>query len=674
MRYSGQEDITVGTVIANRRREDLEGLIGFFVNTLVLRADLSDNPPFIELLGRVREIALKAYAHQDVPFERLVEVLQPERDLSRSPLFQVSFNFQQISESQTQEGKLDREQGRLQLGSGLDVEYTVAKFDLGLSVTESKMGLKCVLAYNTDLFEASTIQRLLEHWQILLEGIVASPYTRLADLPLLSAVERTRLLFDWSLSSSSPPSEELWQDLLTLIEAQVARTPDAIAVVSDVQTLSYAHLNQLANQLAHTLLDHGVGPEVVVGVCMQRGTNVLIALLAILKAGGIYFPLDPGAPSERLTFLLQDAKAAVLLYDATSRYVLQQQASQATLDLSKIASQWQQAPKTLPAVLVHPEQGAYLIYTSGSTGWPKGVLVPQRGLSNLVAAQQQAFAVSSSSHVLQFASLSFDASLAEMLVTLLSGASLYVPEPERLLAGSSLYEVVERWHISVVTLPPSSLAVLSQEGLSGLQTVIVAGEACATDLLEGWAVGRRVCNAYGPSEATVCASIAVWPEGDWLAGQRMHLGRPLPQVQLYVLDERLEPVPIGVPGEICLGGIGLARGYQGRAGETAQTFVPHPFSKQPGARLYRTGDRGCWREDGHLEYLGREDGQVKVRGYRIELGEIEAQLREHEAVREAVVMLHDHETLGQHIVAYVTPTNGLRSERRAPAETLAVCR
>jgi surfactin family lipopeptide synthetase A len=641
-RYSGQEDIAVGVPIANRTRAELEGLIGFFVNTLVLRTDLSLNPTFREVLAQVREVALGAYAHQDVPFEQLVEILQPERHLSRPPLFQVMFSVQQVpapgseSGTQTPENSLKIE--------GFETGHQTAKFDLTFTVTSHAQGLDCSAEYNSDLFDGRTITRLFAHWHVLLEGLIAAPQTPIAYLPLLTDQEQHRLCRDTSPSTPAPIST-----FLDLFATQAQATPDAVAVVSEEACLSYSTLDRSANQLARYLQGQGVGPEVLVGILLERSALWLIALLAVLKVGGGYVPLEKSSPPARLAFQIADACIALLVTDGPISIALTGNKEVPMLDLAASWSQVRRCSDEAPGTSLQLDNIAYVIYTSGSTGTPKGVQVSHRGLSNLAQAQAQAFALRRESHVLQFAAHSFDASIAEVVVTMGAGASLYLAPPARLSVGDELRTLLETWSISVVTLPPSVLRTLPVSPLPALETLVVAGEACPVELVEQWAaVGRRLCNAYGPTEFTVCATIARCQPSEG----KPPIGLPIANTQVYVLDRFLQPVPPGVPGELFLGGIGVARGYS-RPDVTAERFLPHPMSRSVGARLYRTGDLVRQHADGTMEFLGRLDHQVKVRGYRIELGEIEAVLLRHASVQECLVLVDERLPENQRLIAYL---------------------
>ncbi|QEI43193.1 Tyrocidine synthase 3 [Dolichospermum sp. UHCC 0315A] len=643
-RYTGQSDILVGTPIANRNHSAIEGLIGFFVNTLVMRTDLSADPSFSSLLGRVREMALSAYAHQDLPFEMLVEALQPQRNLSHTPLFQVAFVFQNAPNSQVELTGLTV--------SPLVVESTTAKFDLTLAMENTGTGLVGVWEYNTDLFDSSTIERMASHFVTLLEGIVANPFERISQLPLLTAVEQQQLLIEWNDTQVDYPHDLC---IHQLFEEQVERNPDAVAVVFEEQQLTYDELNCRANQLAQYLRSLGVSADVLVGLCVERSLEMIVGLLAILKAGGAYVPLDPEYPQERLSFILEDAQVKVLLTQQSLLDKLQSHQAQLVC-LDEIWEEIVQNNQDNPTSGVTAFHLANVIYTSGSTGKPKGVMVEHKGLCNLAQAQMQTFGLHSDSCILQFASLSFDASIWEVVMALGSGATLYLGTKDSLLPGMPLIERLRNYCITHVTLPPSALAVLPTEELPALQTIIVAGEACSGELIRQWSVGRNFFNAYGPTEASVCATVAKCTDAD----QKISIGRPIANAQIYILDSHLQPVPIGVPGELHIGGAGLARGYLNRPELTQEKFIPNPFDN---SKLYKTGDLARYLPDGNIEYFGRIDHQVKIRGFRIELGEIEAVLSQHEDVQISCVIVSE-DTPGEtctegsrnkQLVAYIVP-------------------
>ncbi len=636
-RYSGQSDILMGSPIANRNRSEIESLIGFFVNTLVLRTRLEDNPSFEQLLGQVRETTLKAYEHQDVPFEQVVEALKPQRSLSHSPLFQVMFVLQNAP------------MGELELPGctwcELHPESTIAKFDLTLSMSETDRGLVGSWEYNTDLFDESTIERMAAHFQNLLSAIVENPQRAVAELPLLSEAERHQLLTEWNDTATEYPQDKC---IHQLFEEQVEKIPDAVAVVFENQQLTYQQLNQRANQLAHHLQSKGVGPEVLVGICVERSIEMVVGLLGILKAGGAYVPLDPNYPQERLSYMLADSGVEVLL---TQSSLLESLPSH-TARVVCLDTDWREIKQHSQDNLdvgVGEDNLAYVIYTSGSTGKPKGVLVEHQGLCNLAQAQRNLFDVEPTSRVLQFAPFSFDASVSEIFMALTSGGMLILATASELMPGDDLKQILHQSCVTHVTLPPSALTVLPTDELPALGQIIVAGEACPAELVHQWSVGRRFFNAYGPTESTVCATVAQISDGS----EKITIGRPISNTQIYILDKHLQPVPIGVPGELYIGGDGLARGYLNRPELTQEKFIPNPFSNSLSERLYKTGDLARYLSDGNVEFLGRIDNQVKVRGFRIELGEIEAVLNTYPKIQQAVVIATEDIPSNKRLVAYV---------------------
>ena len=638
-RYTGSDDIVIGTPVANRTPQEIEGLIGFFVNTLALRTDLSGNPIFEQLLRRVREVALQAYTHQDLPFEQLVEALQPERSLSHTPLFQVMFAL---------DDALVPSMDLLDLTvSSYSVESGTTKFDLTLSMKNTASGLIGEWEYNSDLFDATTIERMAEHLQTLLEGIVANPEQRISELPLLTQTERQQLLFEWNNTTTEYPQDKC---IHQLFEEQVERSPDAVAVVFEEEQLTYRELNTRANQLAHYLRSLGVGPEVLVGICVERSFNMIIGLLGVLKADGAYVPIDPAYPTERIAYILSDSRLPILLtQQKLVAFLPEHQARIVYLD-----SDWEEiaTKHELPPISdVTPENLAYVIYTSGSTGKPKGAKVAHRGLCNLATAQIKLFDVKPDSRILQFASLSFDASIWEIVMALCARATLCLGTSESLQPGQPLLWLLQSQRITHVTLVPSALAALPTQELPALQNIVVAGELCPANLVASWAVGRRFFNAYGPTETTVCATVAQCFEGNGAPP----IGRPINNTQIYILDCYLQPVPIGVPGELHIASVGLARGYLNRPDLTDEKFIPNPFSNQPNSRLYKTGDLARYLPDGNIEFLGRLDNQVKIRGFRIELGEVEAVLTQHPAIRETVVIARENIALDKQLVAYLVP-------------------
>ncbi|MBA2682591.1 MAG: amino acid adenylation domain-containing protein [Ktedonobacteraceae bacterium] len=667
-RYSGQDDIAVGTPIAGRTRVQTEHLIGFFVNTLVLRTDLSGNPTLKELLARVREVSLEAYMHQDLPFERLVEEVHPQRSLSHSPLFQVLFMLQAVTSMATVAPDRSEQPGLslepLGIGSG------TAKFDLSFDLLETPAGIEGVMEYNTDLFEATTIKRMLSHYIAILESIAADAEQPIALLPLLPTSERQQMLIAWNDTRRHHPQQGC---LHHLFEAQAAQAPDTVAIVFEEQHVTYRELNERANKLAHYLQGLGVGPDAVVGLCLERSHAIVVGVLAILKAGGTYTPLDPHYPTQRLAFLLADTRMTVLL--TQQRLLEHLPASTApTVRVLCLDSEWQEVtaqPNTCPRNTVGPEHLAYVIYTSGSTGAPKGVAMPHASLVNLFRWQQRHSALPEGARTLQFASLSFDVASQEIFCTLGFGHTLVLLTEElRRDPGGMLRllieEAVERLFLPGVAL--QQLAEAASEAASVptvLSEVITAGEqlqitAHVVNLFERLP-NCRLVNQYGPSESHVVSAYTLssapsrWPA-------LPPIGRPIDNTDLYVLDTYLQPVPVGVQGELYIGGRGVARGYFARPDLTAERFVPHPFSPLAGTRLYKTGDQVCYLPDSTIQFLGRRDQQVKIRGFRVELGEIEAVLTRHSAVHEAVVVARENRkdqdaTAGasgdKYLVAYV---------------------
>jgi amino acid adenylation domain-containing protein len=636
-KYSGSEDIVVGSPIAGRTRKETEETIGFFVNTLVLRADLSGDPSFREVLRRVREDTLGAYEHQEVPFEKLVAELQPERSLSHTPLFQVMFALQNAVERGVALPGLEVSEAGAELAS--------AKFDLSLMPKATAQGLRVGLNYSTDLFERGTVERMLGHLARVLEQVAANADVLLSQLELLGEAERALVLEAWNRTDAEYPAGVCIHELF---EAQAARTPDATALSSAGVALTYAALDRAANRLANHLRRRGVRPETRVGICLERGTELVVALLAVLKAGGAYVPLDPAYPAERLAFMLADSGAPLLLTRLPLPEGLPPHAAEVVcLDADRERIEAESA--LAPAAGVLPENLAYVIYTSGSTGTPKGVLVPHRGLANVARGHARDLGVGAGDRVLQFASPSFDASVFEMVMALAAGATLVLGTRETLAPGPDLLRLLREEEVTVATLPPSALAVLPPAELPALRTLMTAGEACPAELVERWALERRFFNLYGPTEATIWSTTAACAPG----GGRPPIGRPVANTSAYVLDARGEPVPVGVPGELYVGGAGVSRGYAGRPELTAERFVPDRFGRQPGGRLYRTGDRVRWSARGELEFLGRTDAQVKVRGFRIEPGEIEGALRRSKGVADCVVVPREDVPGEKRLVAYV---------------------
>ncbi|MBX9790192.1 MAG: amino acid adenylation domain-containing protein [Pirellulales bacterium] len=654
-RVTGETDIAVGSPIANRTQSELEGLIGFFVNTLVMRTDVSGDPSFRELLSRVRETTLGAYAHQDLPFEKLVEVLAPQRSRSHAPLFQVALVLQNAPLDWPAGGPLTVAPQPLDMGT--------SKYDLTWFVWEAEGRLVGQVEYSTELFEGGTIERFWESLVNLLEGVVDDPSQTVSRLPLTSAAERARLL-----EQASGPSDDVLpaEGVHELIAARAAVYPERIAVEgADGTALTYEQLERQANQLAWHLQSLGVGPETLVGVALERSPRLVVTLLAIWKAGGAYVPLDPAYPRSRLELLVADSGLQVLVSQSSLLGQLPELANGQVVCLDQLGARLAAQPSTAPAQTTHPEQLAYVIYTSGSTGTPKGVLLGHRGLSVRLRTLARVFEIEPASRMLQFASMCFDASICELLTPLVAGAATVIASGESHLPGESLAAFLRDRSITTATLPPAVLAMTPSNDLPHLHTLISVAEACTSEIVDRWAPGRRFLNGYGPTECTIGAT---WAECHAGSG-RPAIGRPFDGVEVYLLDSRLEPVPVGVAGELYLGGTGLARGYLNRPDLTTQRFIASPFSKRPNKRLYRTGDLARWRGDGQLEFVGRADEQVKLRGYRIELGEIEAQLRACAGVGEAVSIVREDTPGDQRLMAFIVADSAeLEAKRVAEGE------
>ena len=657
-RYTGRTDLLVGSPIANRNRAEIEGLIGVFVNTLVLRTDVSGDPTFRELLQRLREVTLGAYAHQDLPFEKLVEELQPERSLSYNPVFQVMFQLRNNPMP-----PLDLPGLTLSL---LEVETNTTQFDLSLDLEEVGERLQASVQYSTDLFDRATITRMLGHLQTLLEGIAANPEQRLSSLPLLTAAEKQQLL-EWNNTNTGYLPNQCPQDLF---EKQVEQTPDAPAAVFDNQQLTYRQLNAKANQIAHYLQKLGARKEVLVGVCADRSLEAIAAFLGVLKAGAAYLPLDPAYPPKRLAYMLEDARAPLLL---TQQHLLNKLPPH-SCKVVCLDADWEQVAlesEENPSNTATPENLAYVTYTSGSTGRSKGVAVNRSSLVNAYLGWETAYELRSgvTSH-LQMASFSFDVFSGDLMRSLCSGGKLVLCDRDLLLAPQELYELMRQQKIDFAEFVPAVLRNLIQyleesgQRLDFMKIVVCGSDSWYASEYEKFrqfcGPETRLINSFGITEATIDSCYFESATGNLAGEQLVPIGRPFPNTQLYILDTSLQPVPIGVPGELHVGGAGLARGYLNRPELTAEKFIANPFCEEissfgPSNLLYKTGDLGRYLPDGNIELIGRIDNQVKIRGFRIELAEIEAVLSQHPAVRESVVLVWEETNARKRLVAYVVP-------------------
>jgi amino acid adenylation domain-containing protein len=648
-RYSGQSDIIVGSPIANRNSKSVEQLMGFFANTLALRGNLSGNPSFRDFLAQVRQTTLSAYAHQDLPFEMLVEKLQPERDLSRNPLVQVMFSLQNAPQSSGNLSGLNIQNMPLPL----DIK---ARFDLEVNFWEVPSGLEGVWSYNSDLFDGTTITRIAQHFQTLLTAIVANPEMQISELPLLSPAERQQLLVEWNNTQTDYPRDKC---IHQLFEEQVARTPDAVAVVFENEQLTYHELNCRANQLAHYLRSKGVVAEELVGICLERSLLMVVGLLGILKAGGAYVPLDPEYPQERLTFMLEDARVSVLL----SWQSLLDKLLEHTGQIVCLDNDWHLIEKFSQDNAIADVKAnnlAYVIYTSGSTGQPKGVEVVHRGVNRLLFGvnyvhldQRQRF--------LQMAPISFDASTFEIWGALLHGAKC-VLFPGKIPTAENLREQIDKHGITILWLTAAlfnSIIDDDEKALSGIKQLLIGGEALSVAHVSRACQTlpeTQIINGYGPTESTTFTCCHPIPRQIQTTIESIPIGRPIANTQVYILDQYLQPVPVGVPGELHIGGAGLALGYLNRPELTNEKFISNPFEN---SKLYKTGDLARYLPDGNIEYIGRIDNQAKIRGFRIELGEVEVALSQHSHVQISCVIVREDTPGDKRLVAYVVAQKGV---------------
>jgi amino acid adenylation domain-containing protein len=643
-RWAGQDDVIVGTPVANRTRRETEGTIGLFVNTLALRADLSGAPSFREVLGRVREAAMGAYAHQEVPFERLVEELRVERDLSRSPLAQVMFSFFSAAQDAPSLPGIEVET--------LDAGGSISKLDLLLALSDEGDGLAGALEYDADLFDGGTAERIARHFGTVLRAVTADVDAPVHRIALLEGDERRRVLQEWNATDRPYPTGDL---LHALCAEQAARTPDAVAVRFEAADATFAELDARANRIARALQSRGVGLESRVAVCLERGPDAVAAFLGVMKAGGAYLPLDPGYPAERLGYMLADSGAAALVSTSTLAATLPAHDGSVLLldrDAGEIASH----DPSSPDVDVTPEGAAYVIYTSGSTGRPKGVVNTHAGICNRLRWMQEHFGIGAGDRILQKTPFGFDVSVWELFWPLMAGATMVPARPEGHREPAYVAELIERERVTVAHFVPSMLQLFADEPAAArctsLRHVVCSGEALPAKLADRLLEilpGTELHNLYGPTEAAVDVTAWRCRAGD----ESVPIGWPVANTRVYVLDDGGLPLPAGVPGELYLGGVQVARGYLGRPALTAERFVPDAFSPTPGARLYRTGDRARRRADGQVEYLGRLDGQVKIRGFRVETGEVEAALAAHPRVRDAAVVARSDASGDVRLTGYV---------------------
>ncbi|MGD9898612.1 MAG: amino acid adenylation domain-containing protein [Calditrichaceae bacterium] len=640
-RYSGQNTILVGTPVANRNHREIENLIGFFVNTLILRGDFADNPTFTEYLNRIKQTTLNVLAHQDIPFEKIVDGLEIERSLSHSPIFQVMFAYQQQSVQSLNLRDLNIEP--------IEINTRTSKFDLTLNITDNNGHLDCGWEYCTDLFDETTISRMHNHFINVLTAVIDQPERKISTYPLLSAADYEKIIHRWNNLPGDYPRDVT---IHNYFELQAEKTPDTTALVFEDSCLTYREVNERANQIANHLIKKGAGPEQFIGLSVQRSIEMVTGILGILKSGAAYVPLDPYYPRERLAFAIEDCCIKYILtqdrflngFPGTGTELISFESNSKDFATESTAN-----PKTDVCEL----NLAYVIFTSGSTGRPKGVPIQHRSVINLALAYQKKFNIHKDRRVIQFFSYSFDGSVADIFTALTSGATLYLTSQDSMLPGEGFVKLMKKSRITNAVLPPSVLSVVDSTQFSDLDTLASGGDVCTREIVDRWSSGRNFYNAYGPTETTVAAS---WYLTEKMPADRTNIpiGRPLPNYRIYILDKELKPVPEGIPGEMHIGGEGLARGYLKKPDLTAGKFIPDPFNPDAGSRMYKSGDLTRFLPDGNIEFLGRIDNQVKIRGYRIELGEIESALLFHDEVEEAIVM--SKEVAGnKQLIAYIVP-------------------
>ena len=648
-RYSGQEDICIGSPIANRSQKELEGLIGFFVNTIAIRSEIKPDLSFKELLQKVRAVTLEAYEHQDVPFEKVVEAVVKERDMSRNPVFQVMLVMQNNPKVQT------LRLGEVEL-SAEGYTHETAQFDITFSIIESIDGLRILVEYATDLYSEATIIRMMDHFKTLLSSIVNAPHQKIGMLPMLTMEEEHQLLYTFNDTKVDYPKDKT---IIKLFEEQSAKTPEAIAVVFEEEQLTYKQLNEKANKLAHFLRGKGVKEDTLVPICIERGMMMIIGILGILKSGGAYVPVDPEYPQERINYMLEDTGAAILVSSQEGRSELKTSGVIEIIELDKDWETISSKPIYNLQTSVQPHNLAYVTYTSGSTGKPKGVMIEHASLINYVLAFSDYFSLCSKDVVIQQASISFDTSAEEIYPTLIAGGCICIIK-EGGKDIDNIKKYIENDGATILSTTPMVIEWLNNESLitNKLRYLISGGDVLHSSNINNLFQKVTIINGYGPSEATIAATFKKINS----ISKASLIGKPIANTAIYILGPYNNLTPIGIVGEICIGGSGLARGYLNNSALTKEKFIPNPFSKDPNSRIYKTGDYGRWLADGNIEYIGRADSQVKIRGYRIELGEIESVLQQSKLVSQAVVKAKKDIKGNNRLVGYIVPEGPLNRE------------
>jgi amino acid adenylation domain-containing protein len=658
-RYAGQDDVVIGTPFAGRNRTELESMVGYFINPLALRLDLSGDPTFAELLGRARETVLSAFAHADVPYEDVVRVTNPQRDMSQTPVFQAMMVLHNPA-WQTDRPKFQPEGIRC---AEISHEKGWAKFDLLVGMSERTTGLNTTWEYSTELFKPASVARMMEHFGTLAESVAASPDRPISRLSMLSESERAKVLVSWNSRHRDPLPER--ESIKELFEEQVDRTPDATAVAFRGEHVSFGELNTRANRVASLLRSHGVGPGTLVGVMMEKSLDLLPAVIGVVKAGGAYIPLDPMYPSNRLEFMISDAQPSLLLTQVRHRDSVPDSAA-VTLVLDAPGA-LDGTEETNPPRTAGADDLAYVIYTSGSTGQPKGAMIANRSLVSAFYAYERAYRLRELKAHAQMASFSFDVFTGDMIRSLLVGAKLVLCPLEVVVDPPALYDLMRREGIDMAEFVPATASLLFEwadstgQRLDFMRLVVVSSEAWRNEKYRFYkdlcGPSTRLVNSYGLTEATIDSTwFEAGPDAELVSGRFVPIGEPLQNTRVYVLDTNLEPQPIGIAGELCVGGVAVARGYLNRPELTAERFVPDPFDRAPGGLLYRTGDRARWLPDGTIDFLGRTDRQIKIRGFRVEPGEIEAVLERHSGVRAAAVTDRQDEAGQARLAAYIAPS------------------
>ncbi len=651
-RYTGQDDLIIGTPASGRTRSEYSNILGYFVNPVAIRSILNGSQKFSDYIKTMKKEVTESLENQDYPFSYLVEQIHPDRDPSRTPVFQTMFVYQRaymMHEAGMTDLAVEEEGGQLKLGDfvleSMSIENRVLPFDLTMMMAETAKGIGATLQYNISLFKEETASNLLGHFINLLNNIADTPEQKIKNIPIINDPQKHKLTNEWNQTAVDLQAN----NTLEMFFKTVQKSPNKTALCFNERTLTYRELDQKSDQIAYFLNDRGVKSEDIIAICAYRSIEFITSLFGVMKSGAAYLPVDPEYPQERIEYMLNDSNVKIAIASEKCQGLIKND----SIEIVNINQDFEKSPAGSSAV-IEPENLAYVIYTSGSTGKPKGVLLQHKGLLNLTLAQIKAFRINQETNLLQFASFSFDAAISEIFTTLIAGGTLFLTEPDTLLNGTKLVQFINQKKITTSTLPPSVLRVLPASSLLSLKNVISAGEACTGEIAATWSVDRHFVNAYGPTETTVCATLQAFENFE---GDLVTIGKPIDNVKVYILDKYMNPVPVGVPGELYISGLGLARGYLNKSGLTASSFIPNPFTSEEGSRMYRSGDLVRYVDDGQIEFLNRIDNQVKIRGFRIEIGEIESILKNNKVVKDAAVLTYGG--TDKRLAAYVVSnTNG----------------